>query len=102
MTHIRVWQFQPAPGREEEFAAAYSGDGVWAQLFRQADGFVGTALLAPVEPGEPWLTLDRWQSLNAFERFQESFGEAYRGLDAELMPLTADEVFIGAFNEFPA
>jgi heme-degrading monooxygenase HmoA len=101
MTHVRVWQFQPAPGREEEFAAAYSEGGVWAQLFRQAEGFVGTQLLAPTEPGGPWLTLDRWQSRDAFERFQDDFGEAYRGLDAELEPLTAGELFIGAFEEYP-
>lgn len=101
MTHVRVWQFQPVPGREEAFAAAYSGDGVWAQLFRQADGFVGTTLLAPAEPSGPWLTLDRWESLSAFDRFQADRGEAYRRLDAELMPLTADERFIGAFDELP-
>lgn len=99
MTHVRVWQFHPSPGREEEFAAAYSGDGVWAQLFREADGFIGTTLLAPAEPGGPWLTLDRWQSRDAFERFQDNCGEAYRRLDDELMPLTADERFIGAFDE---
>jgi len=39
------------------------------------------------------------QSLSAFERFQDEQGEAYRSLDAELMPLTADELFIGAFDE---
>lgn len=99
MTHVRVWQFQPAPGREAEFAAAYSGDGVWAQLFRQADGFLGTTLLAPAEPGGPWLTLDRWETHAAFDRFQQDFGEAYRRLDAELTPLTAAELFIGGFDE---
>jgi heme-degrading monooxygenase HmoA len=99
MTHVRVWQFQPVPGREAEFAAAYSSDGVWAQLFGQAKGFIGTHLLAPVEPGGPWLTLDRWATLSAFHRFQEEFGDAYRRLDAELAPLTASELFIGAFDE---
>ena len=101
MTHVRVWRFQPAPGHEEAFAAAYSGDGVWAELFRQDEGFVGTILLSPVEPGGPWLTLDRWQSQAAFERFQDDFGEAYRRLDAQLEPLTTDELFIGAFDELP-
>jgi heme-degrading monooxygenase HmoA len=99
MTHVRVWKFLPAPGREAEFATVYSGAGAWAQLFRQAGGFRDTALLAPVERGGPWLTLDRWDSLNAFERFQEDYGEAYRRLDSELMPLTVDESFIGAFDE---
>ena len=49
----------------------------------------------------PWLTLDRWQSRAAFDQFQQDTGEAYRRLDAELESLTADELFIGAFDERP-
>ena len=99
MTHVRIWRFEPAPGREQEFAAAYASDGPWARLFGEADGFIGTALLAPDEPGGPWLTLDRWRSRAAFERFQADHGEAYRALDEELERVTADERFIGAFEE---
>ena len=99
MSHVRVWLFQPAPGRESEFAAAYSGNGVWARLFERADGFVGTRLLAPEESGGPWLTLDEWESRAAFDRFQDDHGEAYRTLDEELAGLTADERFIGAFDD---
>lgn len=99
MTHVRIWRFQPAPGREREFAAAYSADGIWAKLFEQAEGFVSTALLAPEEAGGPWLTVDRWQSRAAFDCFQQDHGEAYRALDVELEPLTVDELFIGTFEE---
>lgn len=101
MTHVRIWQFEPGPGREREFAAAYAGDGVWARLFEQAEGFIGTTLLAPVEPGGPWLTIDRWESQLAFERFQAALGEAYRKLDEDLSELTAAEQFIGAFDDRP-
>lgn len=99
MTHVRVWSFQPAPGRESEFAAAYSGDGIWARLFRQAEGFVGTRLLAPREAGGRWLTLDEWASRDAFDRFQGTLGEAYQSLDEELAGLTSNEEFIGAFDD---
>ena len=90
--------FQPAPGRESDFAAAYSGHGVWAQLFGRAEGFVGTRLLAPEEAGGPWLTFDEWESRAAFDRFQDEYGEAYRALDEELAGLTAEDRFIGAFD----
>lgn len=99
MTHIRIWRFRPAPERAQEFARAYAGDGPWAQLFDQAQGFLGTTLLRPDEPGGPWLTMDRWESRYAFERFQEEHGAAYRRLDAELEGLAGDELFIGAFDE---
>jgi heme-degrading monooxygenase HmoA len=101
VTHVRIWRFSPAPGRERDFAAAYASDGPWARLFNHGEGFVGTTLLAPHELGGTWLTLDRWDSLSAFERFQETYGKAYVSLDEELAHLTADEHFIGAFDEQP-
>src|SRR5687767_15065314 len=99
MTHVRVWRFTPAPGREAEFAAAYAGDGDWARLFGRSDQYLGTDLLHPIEPGGPWLTLDRWATLEAFERFQQQHGEDYRELDLKLAGLTSGEEFIGAFDD---
>ena len=101
VTHVRIWQFEPCPGREREFAAAYASEGAWAELFQQAEGFIGTTLLAPAEPGGSWLTIDRWESKLAFEQFQASLGEAYRSLDDTLSELTAAEHFIGAFDDPP-
>jgi heme-degrading monooxygenase HmoA len=101
VTHVRIWRFDPAPGHEHDFAAAYACDGPWARLFNHAEGFIGTTLLAPYEPGGPWLTLDRWESRSAFDRFQDTYGETYRSLDVELSHLTTDELFIGAFEEQP-
>ena len=72
---------------------------MWAQLFERAEGFVGTRLLAPEKAGGPWLTLDEWESRAAFKRFQDEYGETYRALDEELAGLTADERFIGAFDD---
>ena len=99
MSHVRIWLFRAAPGREREFASAYQSDGVWARLFEQVDGFIGTRLLAPEEPGGLWITLDEWESRTAFERFQDAHGDAYKRLDDELAALTADERFIGAFDD---
>jgi heme-degrading monooxygenase HmoA len=98
MAHVRIWQFRPDPGREEEFRRAYAGDGRWAKLFERAEGYLGTELLGPDEPGGAWLTLDRWESRTAFERFRQDHGEAYRRLDEELEGLAGEERFIGAFE----
>jgi quinol monooxygenase YgiN len=99
MTHARVWKFRPPPGREEDFHAAYSGTGNWAQLFEQAPGYRGTELLRPVEAGGWWLTIDRWDSEAHFTAFQGDFGVQYRGLDEELEGVAGEEVFVGAFEE---
>jgi heme-degrading monooxygenase HmoA len=98
MAHMRVWKFRPPTNREEEFAAAYSADGAWAELFRTADGFLGTDLLRPAEPGGWWATIDRWQSEAAFSAFQAKQGAEYRRLDAELEGCAGKEEFVGAFE----
>lgn len=99
MAHHRVWLFKPAPGRDEEFRQAYSGDGAWAHLFASGAGYLGTRLLRP--NGEPgmWMTIDSWADRDAFERFQAQSGDAYRELDRELKGLCADERFVGAFDD---
>ena len=99
MTHVRVWKFRPAEGREDEFAEAYAGDGVWARLFAKGSGFVGTSLMRPTERGGWWLTLDRWRSEADFDDFQRDFGEEYRALDTELEGVAGEEHFVGTFEE---
>ena len=99
MTHVRVWKFRPPEGREAEFEAAYSGHGRWAELFGKAQGYRGTALMAPSDAGDWWLTLDRWASVSDFDAFQANLGEEYRTLDIELEGVAGDEEFVGAFEE---
>ena len=99
MTHVRVWKFRPPEGREQEFAEAYSSAGLWAQVFQRAPGFRGTTLLQPTEPGGCWLTIDRWDSIEHFDRFQRDLGNDYRALDAELEGVAGEEEFVGAFEE---
>jgi heme-degrading monooxygenase HmoA len=99
MTHVRVWKFRPPEGREQDFAAAYDGEGRWAELFRRARGYQGTVLMRPDQPGGWWLTLDRWDSLADFEAFGHDLGVEYRALDAELEGVAGEEEFVGAFEE---
>ena len=98
MTHLRIWKFRPPEGREQEFALAYAGDGVWAALFSKANGYLGSTLLRPVERGGCWLTIDRWVSIGDFDAFDHDFGNEYRSLDAELEGVAGEEEFVGAFQ----
>ena len=98
MVHARVWKFCPEPAREEEFAAAYGPGGPWEQLFARAEGYRGTVLLRPSEPGGCWLTIDFWRSVADFEAFGRDHGADYRYLDAELEGISGEEEFMGAFE----
>jgi heme-degrading monooxygenase HmoA len=99
MAQVRIWKFRPPAGREDGFSAAYGANGVWAALFAKAEGYRGTELLRPLEPGGWWVTIDRWDSLADFDAFQRDFGDQYRALDSELEGAAGDEEFVGAFED---
>ena len=99
MSHVRVWKFRPPAGGEDAFVEAYASDGAWAQLFGQAAGFLGTTLLRPVESDSWWLTIDRWESAQDFERFDREYGDTYRALDEELEGIAGEEEFVDTFED---
>jgi heme-degrading monooxygenase HmoA len=73
--HVILWQFEVAAEKAAAFVAAYSGNGAWAQLFRQAPGYLGTELLRCAEDPKHYMTIDRWSSAEDFTRFQRDFGD---------------------------
>jgi len=100
--YVIFWEFEVAPHRAAEFRSIYSSEGAWAQLFRQAPGYVGTELLASAESPTRFLTIDRWASTGDFANFQQNFREAYDALDASCEGLTLRERRLGAFTEADA
>ena len=99
MSHVRVWRFRPLPNRIAAFEEAYGPEGDWARLFRTADGFLGTTLLKG--DGEPpeYLTLDRWVSREAYERFRREQDASFTALDRRCETLTALEEEVGEYLE---
>lgn len=95
--HVIIWEFQVRAERRNEFIAAYNADGAWAQLFRQATGYLGTELLCAEEAPAIFLTIDRWSTADDFKAFQEDFEESYQALDAACASLTTSERKIGSF-----
>ena len=91
-----IWEFRPAQGRVSGFELAYGADGLWAELFRRAQGYLGTELVPPIAPGGWYRTIDRWESEDDYEAFLEAFAAEYQALDAACTALTADERFVEA------
>ncbi|HEX5635129.1 MAG TPA: hypothetical protein VFX50_17920, partial [Gemmatimonadales bacterium] len=96
MAYFTSWRFRPALGREDEFLATHGPTGAWVQLFRRADGYVGTEL--EPDAGEPgwYRTTDRWLSEDAYHAFRAAFAGEYAALDAQCEALTAEERFVRA------
>ena len=93
--HVIVWEFVARPGREAAFERAYGPRGRWAELFRGAQGYLGTELWQ----GEGrWVTVDRWNSEEDYLRFQAARLADYEALDREMEELTERENRLGSFS----
>jgi len=96
--YIILWEFEAAPERIEGFLSTYSSHGEWAQLFRQAPGYLGTELLESCEAATRFHTIDRWAHEDDYEDFKLRFAQPYAALDARCQGLTLSERKLGAFQ----
>lgn len=88
---VSVWRYRVKPGRTTAFLRAYGPDGSWVNLFRQSDGYLGTELLQDnADPGV-FVTIDRWQSRQAYKTFRSAFAAQYLALDTICSELTEEE-----------
>ena len=99
--YVVIWRFRPLAGRESEFERAYGPSGDWAVLFSRDDGYLGTQLLRRSDDSREYLTLDRWVSRAAYERFRARWSSEYRRLDGRLEGLTEEESPLGSFEALP-
>jgi heme-degrading monooxygenase HmoA len=99
MSFSVVWEFIVPEGNRDAFERAYSSNGPWVDLFREADGFLSTWLLRDKEHRGKYLSHDRWTSREAFEKFKRNFAERYEDLDEELGGLATRETYVGSYDE---
>jgi heme-degrading monooxygenase HmoA len=97
--YVILWKFEVHPEKVADFVAAYKCDGVWAQLFAQAEGYIGTELLRSIDGDgrAQFLTIDRWQSSAHFDQFRTQFDTRYRTLDTQCDGMTLNERKLGTF-----
>jgi heme-degrading monooxygenase HmoA len=96
--YLYVWQYRVRPGYEASFLDAYGPEGAWVQLFRRAEGFLRTELHRDREQPDRFVTLDYWESQEAWQAFRSSFAAEYQALDARCAAFTFSEHEIGRFE----
>lgn len=96
-TFAYVWSYQVNPERREEFIDLYAPDGPWVALFRQAPGYLDTQLLQDRDEVDRFITVDRWESREAFSTFRDVFAGEFARLDRLGEQLTSHEAIIGEF-----
>ena len=91
-----IWEYQVRPGEATRFEALYGAQGEWVALFRTWPGYRSTELLRGED--DRYLTIDRWDSREAYESFQQRAREEYARIDALGDALTLAERRIGAYT----
>ncbi len=93
-----VREYEVAPDTETAFLTHYGSDGVWAQLFRRASGYLGTELYRDRKRRERFITIDHWQSEAAFRRFRTRFASEVEMLGRHCESFTTREASLGQFD----
>ena len=96
--YVYVWSFEVAADKADEFRRLYGPNGAWSQLFASADGYIDTQLLE--DRGKPgrFMTIDRWESEDAFRAFRSARAQEFQRLDRMGDVMTLSETLVGEFR----
>ena len=92
--HLIQWDFLPAEDHLPEFLAAYGSEGEWVRLFRRDARYRWTRLLREVGAARVYVTMDCWESHQAYEEFREKFAAEYAEIDRKCVGLTEAETLL--------
>jgi heme-degrading monooxygenase HmoA len=95
---VAIWQFRVRPECAAEFERVYGPHGAWAELFRDAPGWLGTQLLRDRSDPGRYLTIDSWTSAEAWEILRSARAAEYEALDARCERLTLEELEVGRMD----
>ena len=79
---------------EPEFERVYGPAGDWVALFMLGSGYLGMELRRTDDDPAEYLTIDRWESEDAWQAFRRDNAAAYEALDRRCEPLTVAEVLV--------
>ncbi len=93
-----IWAYRVKPDSLDAFLEHYGPDGRWVELFRRAEGYLGTELLRDRAEANRYVTIDRWSSAEAFAKFRSKFASEFEQLDRYCESFTEQEREIGTFG----
>lgn len=95
---LALWEFEVKPGSEELFEKVYGPNGAWAALFVQDSQYRGTRLVKDAARERVYLTLDFWETREAYEKFKKKNAVEYERIDKECEGMTVREKKLGDFG----
>jgi len=98
VTYLYLWRYEVPAEYRRRFEEVYGPEGDWVELFRDSPGYRSTRLLHEPAGAGRYLTIDEWESREAFDRFRAEQAEAFEALDARCAALTSAEELLGHFE----
>jgi hypothetical protein len=95
---LALWEYEVKPGCEERFEKVYGPEGVWARLFRRDSHYYQTRLVRDAFRQGAYLTMDFWQSREAYDGFMAGHRAEYKEIDAVGQEMTVKEQRLGWFE----
>ena len=95
-----IWEYRVRPDYLAQFERHYGPDGTWVRLFEKATGYVGTVLLRDRAQPLRYVTIDTWESAEAYQAFRSRFEARYRAVDDLCASFTTEEVSLGEYSGF--
>ncbi len=93
-----IWEYLVRLECVPDFEAAYGSQGAWVKLFKRARGYVRTELHRDRRDAQRFLTIDYWESAEAWETFRADFSSEFEALDAHCAAFTLEEREIGRLD----
>jgi heme-degrading monooxygenase HmoA len=94
---VTLWEFEVKSGSEKLFERAYGLEGPWVQLFRRDVRYHGTRLLRDLGRARVYVTMDLWESREAYEEFRKKYAAGYAEIDKRCDGLTLREEHLGEY-----
>ncbi|HVA34133.1 MAG TPA: antibiotic biosynthesis monooxygenase [Candidatus Baltobacteraceae bacterium] len=82
----------------QAFEHAYGPTGPWAQLFSRGPGYLRTRLFRHKSDPQIYITIDVWESKQAYDEFRAANADEYNRLDAALSMLKLEEHLLGYYE----
>lgn len=93
-----IWEYHVDPEKQSEYESIHNPNGAWNDLFKKSAGHLGTELLRDKANPQHYLTIDRWESKEAYDAFLSQYEKEYKALDAHCEGLTKSESLLGRWE----
>jgi heme-degrading monooxygenase HmoA len=93
-----MWEYEVKETERDGFLEAYGREGPWVRLFRRHEGYIRTELFQDLNNRERFVTIDYWDSEEAWKTFRSAASDEFEALDQHCENYTQSEREIGVFS----